>query len=187
MTKGIPMLCCAVLCLVAQSCPILCNPMRVACQGPLAMGILQARIMEWIAISFSSNLPDPGIEPASVASPELASRFVTTAQWLKKMVLKNMLLFSSSVVSNFCDPLDCSMPGFPVYHQLPGFDQTNVHRVGDAIQPSYLLLSPSLPAFHFPQHQGLFQWVSSSHQIAKLLELQLQHQSFQWIFRVDFL
>ena len=86
-----------------------------------------------------------------------------------------------------CDPMDCSKPGFPVLHNLPEFTQAHVHWVGDAIQPSYPLLSPSPPAFNLSQHQGLFEWVSSPHQVAKVLEFQLQHQSFQWIFRVDFL
>ena len=85
-----------------------------------------------------------------------------------------------------CDPMDCSMPGFPVHHQLPELAQTHVHRVSDTIQPSHPLPSPS-PTFNFSQHQGLFQWVSSSHQVAKVLEFQLQHQYFQWIFRTDFL
>ena len=79
--------------------------------------------------------------------------------------------------------MDCSTPGFPVHHQLLEFSQTHVHWVGDAIQPSYPLSSPSPPAFNLSQHQDLFQWVSSSHQVAKGLELQLQNQSFQWIFR----
>jgi len=79
--------------------------------------------------------------------------------------------------------MDCSRPGFPVFHHLPEFAQTHVHRVGDAIQPSHPLLSPSPPALNLSQQQGLFQWVSSSHQVAKVLELQLQHQPFQWIFR----
>ena len=83
--------------------------------------------------------------------------------------------------------MDCSTPGFPVHHQFPELTQTHVHRVGDAIQPSHPLSFPSPPAFYLSLHQGLFQWVGSSHQVAKLLELQLQHQSFQWIFRVDFL
>ena len=61
-----------------------------------------------------------------------------------------------------------------------------IHWVGDAIQSTYPLLSPSPPAFNLSQHQGLFQWVSSSHQVAKVLEFQLQHKSFQWIFRTDF-
>ena len=73
-----------------------------------------------------------------------------------------------------CDPVDCSIPGLPVYHLLPEFTQTHVHWVGDAIQPSHPLSSPS-PTFNLSQHQGLFKWVSSSHQVAKVLEFQLQH------------
>ena len=84
-----------------------------------------------------------------------------------------------------CDPIDCSTSGFPVLRYLPEFAQTNVHRVGDAIQPPHPLSSPSPPTLSLSQHQGLFQWVSSSHQMARLLELHFQHQSFQWIFRVD--
>ena len=83
--------------------------------------------------------------------------------------------------------MDCSMPGFPGHHQLPGLAQTHGHQVSDAIQPSHPLASPSPPTFTLSQHQSLFQWVSSSHQVAKVLEFQLQHQSFQWIFRNDFL
>ena len=74
-----------------------------------------------------------------------------------------------------CDPMDYSMTGLPVHHQLPEFTQTHVHRVGDAIQPSHPLFSPSPPALNLSQHQGLFQWVSSSHQVAKVLEFQLQN------------
>ena len=97
-------------------------------------------------------------------------------------------LFSSVAQSclTLCDPIDCSMPGFPVHHQLPKLAQTHVYRVGDSIQPSHPLSSLSPPAFNLSQHQGLFQWISSSHQVARLLDLQLQHQSFQWIFRTDF-
>ena len=86
-----------------------------------------------------------------------------------------------------CNAMDCSMPRLPVYHQLPELTQTHVHWVGDAIQPSHPLLFPPPPAFNLSQHQGLFKWVSSSHQVAKVLEFQHQHQSFQWIFRTDFL
>ena len=75
--------------------------------------------------------------------------------------------------------MDCSTAGLPVYHQLPEFTQTHVHRVSDAIQPSHLLSSPSPPTFNLSQHHGLFQRVSSSHQVTKVLEFQLQHQSFQ--------
>ena len=86
-----------------------------------------------------------------------------------------------------CDPMNRSMPGLPVHHQLLESTQIHVHIVGDAIQPSHSLLFPSPPAFNNSQHQGIFQWVSSSHQVAKALEFQLQHQPFQWIFRTDFL
>ena len=86
-----------------------------------------------------------------------------------------------------CDPVDCSTPGFPIHHQLMELAQTHVQWVGDTIQLSHPLPSPSPPIFNLSQHQCLFQWVSSSHQVAKVLELQLQHQSFQWILRTVFL
>ena len=84
-----------------------------------------------------------------------------------------------------CDPMNCSMPGFPIFHYLPEFARTHVHWVGDTSQPSHPLSFPSPPVFNLSQHPGLFQWVSYSHQVVK--ELELQYQSFQWIFRVDFL
>ena len=86
-----------------------------------------------------------------------------------------------------CGPMDCSTPGFPVHHQLLELTQTHVHWVGDAIQPSHPLSSPYPPTFSLSQHRGLFKWVSSSHQVAKGLEFQLQHQSFQWTPTTDFL
>ena len=102
--------------------------------------------------------------------------------------------FSSIAQScwTFCDPMACRMPGFPVHHQLPEYTQTHVHLVGDAIQPCHPLSSPSPPAFNLSQHQALFKSVSSLHQVAKVLEFQLQHQSFQWYsglisFRMDWL
>ena len=83
------------------------------------------------------------------------------------------------------DPMDCSMPGFSVHHQLLEFTQTHVHQVGNATQPSHPLLSSSPPAFNLSQHHSLFQGVSSSHQMVKVLEFELHHQSFQWrIFRM---
>ena len=82
-----------------------------------------------------------------------------------------------------CNHVDGSTPGLLVHHQLPEFTQTRIHWVGNAIQPSHPLLSPSPPAFNLFQHQSLFKWVFSSHQVAKVLEFQLQHQSFQRIFR----
>ena len=93
--------------------------------------------------------------------------------------LFSYFLFQFSSVAQscptLCDPMDCSMPGLPVHWQLPEFTQTHVHWVGDAIQPSHPLLSPSPPTFNLSQHQGLFKWVSSLHQVAKILEFQLQH------------
>ena len=103
--------------------------------------------------------------------------------WIQLIVLLNR----RSVQFTLCNPMDCSIPGFPVHHKLPEIFQTHVRRVRDDFQPSHPLLSLSPPAFNLSQHQGLFQWVSASHQVAKVLEIQLQHQSLQWIFRFDFL
>ena len=83
--------------------------------------------------------------------------------------------------------MKCSMPGFPIHHQLLEPTQTHVHCVSDAMQPSHPLLPPSLSNLNLSQDQGLFHWVSSLHQVAKGLEFKLQHQSFQWTFRTDFL
>ena len=96
--------------------------------------------------------------------------------------------FSSVAQScpTLCDPMNRSMPGLPV-HQLLEFTQTNVHRVGDAIQPSHPLSSPSHSAPNSIQHQSLFQWVNSSYEVDKVLEFQLQYQSFQWTPRTDLL
>ena len=116
-------------------------------------------------------------------------RFV---KWLQYGTLCVFQIFSSvqsshSVVSAFCDPMDCSTPDLPLHHQLSKFTQTRVHWVGDAIHPSHPLLPPAPPTFKLSQHQDLFKWVYSSYQVAKVLEFQLQHQSFQWTPRTDFL
>ena len=105
--------------------------------------------------------------------------------------------FSSVAQScwTLCNPMDCSTPGFPVHHQLPELTQTHIHWAGEAIQPSHTLSSPSPPAFNLSQHQGLFKWVRSLHQVAKVLEFQLQPQAFPSInkysglisFRMDLL
>ena len=102
--------------------------------------------------------------------------------------------FSSAAQScpTLCNPKDCSTPGLPVHHQLLEFTQTHVRWVGDAIQQAHLLSSPSPTTFNLSQHQGLFQWISSLHQMAKVLEFQLQHQSFHEYsglisFRTDWL
>ena len=104
-------------------------------------------------------------------------------------IISSISQFSSVAEScpTLCNPRDCSTPGLPVHHQLPKFTQTHVHWVGDAIQPSQPLSSLSPLAFNCSQHQGLFKCLSSSHQVAKVLEFQFQHQSFQWMFRAYFL
>ena len=100
---------------------------------------------------------------------------------------KISIQFSSVAQScpTLCNPMTPSTPGLPVHHQLPEFTQTHVHWVGDTIQASHSLSSPSPPA---PQkHQGLFQWVNSSREVAKVLEFHPQHQSFQWTPRTGLL
>ena len=117
---------------------------------------------------------------------------LASSRFNKQADLHLRLVFSSvqfSSVSHscpmLCDPMDCSTSGLPVHHQLLEHTQTHVHRDDDDIQPSHPLLSPSPPAPNPSKHQGLFQWVSSLHQVAKVLEFQLQHQSFQWTPRTD--
>ena len=98
--------------------------------------------------------------------------FTNILQW---MLISFFTFYSSSVqfssvaqsCSTLCDPMECSTPGLPVHHQLPESTQTHVHWVGDAIQPSHPLSSPSPPALNLSQHQGLFQWISSSHQVVQ--------------------
>ena len=112
-------------------------------------------------------------------------RYLLTCKlaWRMLNVTSHSVQFSS--VSQSCptlrDPMNSSTPGLPVHHQLPEFTQTHVHWVCDAIQPSHPLLSSSPPAHNPSQHQNLFQWVNSSHQVAKVLVFQLQHQSLQWM------
>ena len=109
---------------------------------------------------------------------------------MKPLYRKMKLLQFSSVAQScliLCDPMNRSTPGLPVHHQLPEFTQTHVHWVSDAIQRAHPLSSPSAPALNLSQNQGLFKWVSSLHQVAKVLEFQLQHQSFQWTPRTDLL
>ena len=146
----------------------------VACQAPQFMWFSRHQYWSGLSCPPPRGFPYSGVKPMSLTSPELAGRFFTTQ-------------FSAQSCSILCDPMDCSMPGFPVHHQLLELAQTHVHWVGDAIQPSHPLSSPYPPAFNLSQHQGLFQWVGSSHQVAKVLELRLQHQSVQWISRTDFL
>ena len=113
----------------------------------------------------------------------------TSQSWVQVPLVPSALLQFSSVAQaclTLCDPMNHRTPGLPVHHQLPQSTKTHVHWVGDAIQPSHPLSSPAPPALNLSQHQGLFKWVSSLHQVAKVLEFQLQHQSFQWTPRTEF-
>ena len=123
-----------------------------------------------------------------LASPSPPALNLSQHQSLFKWIKQSLKSVQSSSVDQscptLCDPIDCSTPGFSVYHQLQELAQTHVHWVSDAIQASLPLLSPSLPVFNLSQHQGLFQGVNSLHQVAKVLKFQLQHQSFQWTPRL---
>ena len=164
----------------AQSCPTL-QPHRLL-PARLLCGIFQARILEWVATSFSKGSSWP-------RDWTCVSHISCTGTVTMHSDINLGVQFSSVTQSclTLWDPMNCSTPGLPVHHQLPESTQTHVHWVGDAIQPSHPLLSPSPPALNLSQHQGLFKWVSSSHEVAKVLEFQLQNQSCQWIPRTDLL
>ena len=102
-----------------------------------------------------------------------------TMSWFSKVVASVQFSSVAQSCPTICDPMNCSTPGLPIHHQLPESTQTHVHWVGDAIQSSYPLLSPSPPALNLSQHQDLFKWVSSSHQVVKVLEFQFQYQSIR--------
>ena len=143
----------------------------IARQAPLSMGFSRQEYWSGLPFPPPGNLPDPGIKLAFLTSPALVGGFFTTS-----------VQFSSVTQScpTLCDPMNRSTPRLPVHHQLPESTQTHVHCVSDAIQPSHPLSSPSPPALNLSQYHGLFKWVSSPHQVAKVLEFQLQHRSFQW-------
>ena len=153
-------------CLSLSHVRLFVSPWTVAHQASLSTGF--SRQEYWSGLPFPSpgDLPDPGIKPVSAA---LVGGFFTTAP------IHSTMIFSSVAQScpTLCDPMNRSTPGLPVHHQLPEFTQTHVHRVSDAIQPSHALSSPSPPAPNPSQHQSLFQWVSSLHEVAKVLEFQL--------------
>ena len=107
--------------------------------------------------------------------------------WFQISTYSTQFSSVAQLCPTLCNPMDYSTPGLPGHHQLLEVTQTHVHWVGDDIKPSHPLSSPSPPTFNISKHQSLFPLVSSSYQVAKVLEFQLQHQSFQWIFRTDFL
>ena len=126
-------------------------------------------------------------------NPLLCYYFCYYLEWVyynEMFTLRNIIGQFSSVPQScliLCNPMDCSTLGFPVLHQLPEFTQTHVHWDRDAIQPSHPLSSPSPPAFNLSQHHGLFKWATSLHQMPKVLEFQLQYQSFEGTLRIDLL
>ena len=132
-------------------------------QAPLSMGF--PRQEYWSGLSFRSpgDLPDPGMEPES---PALLGGFFTTVPLGSIPLIYSSVQSSRSVVSDSLGPMNHSTPGLPVHHHLLEFTQTHVHQVGDAIQPSHPLSSLLPPAPNPSQHQGLFQWVNSSHEVA---------------------
>ena len=138
-----------------------------------------------------SDVLDTFLILQSIFPPYLCFTFTSCLNHLQvtRLDIGYSVQFSSVAQScpTLCNPMNHSMPGLPVHHQLLEFTQTHVHPVGDAIQPSHPLLSPSPPAPNPSQHQSLFQWVNSSREVAKVLEFQLQHQSFQWTPRTDLL
>ena len=155
---------------VAHSSPTLCDPMDYIPPCSLVHRILLARTQAWVPISLSRGSPQPR-DWTWVSC--ITGRFFTV--WATSSVQ-----FSHSVVSVSLWPHELQHTRPPCPLPTPGVIQTHVHWVGDAIQPSHPLSSPSPPALNLSQRQGLFKWVSSLHQVAKILEFQLQHQSFQW-------
>ena len=147
------------------------TPWTVAHQALLFLGFSRQEHWSRLPCPPPRDLPNPGIEPRS---PALQADSLSSEPPGKSSVI---IQFSSvaQLCLTLCDPMNRSTPGLPVHHQLPEFTQTHAHQVGDSIQPSHPLSSPSPPAPNPSQHQGLFQWLSCSHEVAKVLEFQLQH------------
>ena len=153
------------ICSVTQRVHLFVTPWTAARQPPLSMGFSKQEFWSGLPFPIPGDLPNPGIKPVSLSSPALAGGLFTTSAAREAWNMQFSSVQSLRQV-RLCDPMDCSMPDFPVHHQFPERAQTHVHWVGDAIQPSQPLSYPS-PAFNLFQHQGLFQWVSSSNQVAK--------------------
>ena len=145
---------------------ILCHPLFLLPPIPPSIRVFSNEStlpMRWLKYwSFSFSISPSNEHPGLTHSDCMLSGYFL-----------QLIQFSRSFVSNSCNPMNRSTPGLPVHHQLPEFTQTHVHWVGDAIQPSHPLLSPSPPAPNPSQHQSFFQWVNSSHEVAKVLEFQL--------------
>ena len=143
-----------------------------------------------LTVEYNSAVKRDGVLPHEFQKHAKWQKPVTKTTYCMISFMWNLPVQFSSVTQScptLWDPMNHSTPGLPVHHQLLEFTQTHVHRVSDAIQPSHPLSSPSPPAPNPSQHQGLFQWINTLHEVAKVLEFQLQHQSFQWTPRTDLL
>ena len=156
-----------------QLCLALCDPIDCSLPDSSVHGILQARILEWFAMPSSRGSSWPR-DWTCISLWFLHCRQILYC-WAAREAPSIQFSSVAQLCLTLCDPMDCSTPGFPVYHQLPEFTQTHVHQVSDTIQPSHPLSSLSPPAFNLPQNRDLFKWVCSSHQLAKVLQFQLQH------------
>ena len=148
------------------------TPWTVPCQAPLSMRFFRQEYWSGLPCLPPGYLPDPGIKLKSPVTAALQV-YSLPAEPSGKPWFESSVQFSSCLT--LCDLMDCSTPGLLVHHELPELAQTHVHWISDAIQPSHRLSSP-LPAFNLSQHHGLFQWVSSVHQVGKCWSF-----SFSWI------
>ena len=156
-----------------------------------------AGCLVWLFRAFWDSYPPPALAGAYSSlggGRGLREGTLDHSNIFQIFLVSELLIYHSVQFSSFaqlcptlCDPMNHSMPSLPVDHQLPEFTQTHVHRVSDVIQPSHPLSSPSSPSPNPSHNQSLFQWVNTSHEVAKVLEFQLQHQSFQWTPRTDLL
>ena len=183
--KTVFLILCSLASLCAKSlqlCQTLCDPMDWAYQAPLSMRF--SRQENWSALPFPSpgDLPDPGIRTAFPVSPVLASWFFTTSTTWKALSVQ----FSHSVVSNSLQPHGLQHARIPCPSSTPRVCSNTCLSSWWCHPTISSSVIPSPPPFNLSQHQSLFLGVSSSHQVAKVLEFQFQHQSFQWIFRTDF-
>ena len=171
----------AFCCSVTQSCPTLCNPMDCSMPGLPVPHHLPKFAQVHVHCIGDAIQPSHPLMPSSSALN--LSQHQRLFQWVSCLHK-----FSSVTQScwTLCNPMDCSTPGLPVHHQLLELAQTHVHWVGDAIQPSCSLSSPSLPSI-FPSIRDFSNELALCIRWRSVLELQFQHQSFQWVFRVDFL
>ena len=186
---------------VAQSYLTLCDPMDCSMQGlpvdqQLPVHSNSCPLSRWChptisssVVPFSSHLQSFPVSGSFkwVNSSYQVARVLEFQHQPFQWISSVQFISVTQSCPILCGPMNHSKPGLPVHHQLLEFTQTHVHRVGDAIQPSPSLSSPSPPAPDPGQNPSLFQWVNSSHEAAKVLEFQLQHQSFQWTPRTDLL